>query len=485
MDAAVNDTKALIERIAALRQRLAPPAMVPPPDVTAGSQDVPAVRIDPAHAVDEKVRQGAWHNRLIDCTLRAHEAGEVTAYSAPLPPQLTASGARLVRKGRDLLQVLREIAQEPAVQDGPSDPLGALHAGTVAMIDTVLRAVQTFPPSAAAQLPLCEGLDGVLAAVDERVAALTAGLARRRHETGHIDYLADLLRRLAAGQAVAPAPLAALADTVVDEARQGQPLRFLYAAPDDPARFAAAHGLTVAQVLVRLLLENTDPQTPVQLAAMAALVHDIGMVCVPVAVLAKAGPLTDEERRLVEKHAAAGAPLVAPLWPAGGWPVDAVTDHHERPDGTGYPNGRRDIQIAEVVRLLTICDVYAALCCPRPQRPALDSRTALTETLLMAERDALDRQQAERLLVLSFYPAGSTVELNDGALALVLAAQPAASALTNPARPVVLLLTDAQAQALAWPRVVDLAGEKERSVLRALSAAERRRLLGRRFPALI
>jgi HD-GYP domain-containing protein (c-di-GMP phosphodiesterase class II) len=353
------------------------------------------------------------------------------------------------------------------------------------MIETVLRAVLAFPPSPGDQLPLCEGLDAVVEAVDERVAALTAGLVQRRRETGQIEYLAEIFRRLAAGQAVAPQPVAALAVTIVREARQGQPLRFLHASPQDPARFAAAHGLTVAQVLARVLLENADPQTPIELAAMAALVHDVGMACVPTEVLGKPGPLTDEERRLVERHAAAGGPMVATLWPGGGWPVDAVTDHHERPDGTGYPHGRKDIQVAEPVRLLAICDVYAAMCCRRPHRPAFDSRTALTETLLLAERNALDRQQAERLLQISFYPAGSVVELSDAAVALVLAAQPGARGLANPARPVVLLLTDAQAQPLAWPRVADLAEEKDRSVVRALAPAERRRLLGRRYPELV
>lgn len=303
--------------------------------------------------------------------------------------------------------------------------------------------MQAFPAAASEQLPLCDGLDGVLAAVEERVGALTAGLAHRRRETGQVDYLAEILRRLATGQLVAPPPLQALADTVVQEARAGEPLRFLHAPPQDPARFAAAHGLTVAQVLGRLLLQDADPHTPIQLAVMAALVHDVGMACLPAELLAKPGPLTDDERRQVEKHAAAGGLLVAPLWPGGGWPVDAVTDHHERPDGTGYPFGRKDIQVAETVRLLAVCDVYAALCCPRPHRPALDTRTALTETLLLAERNALDRQQAERLLLLSFFPAGSVVELNDGAAAIVLSAQPGQRGLTNPARPIVLLLTNA------------------------------------------
>ncbi len=473
----MSDTKALLEKIAALRQRV---AAVTPPPIAVAPGNGPAVRSDPAHDVDEKVRQGAWHSRLIDRSLRPHEAAD----AAPLPPRLTAGGARLLTKGRALLQGLRVVADEPAIQAGPADPLGALHAATVAMLESVLRTVQAFPPSAAEQVRLCEGLEAMLETVEERVGILNAGLSHRRGENDRIGYLAEILRRLAAGQPVAPPPLSALADTIVHEARAGLPLRFLSAPPREPARFAAAHGLTVAQVLARLMLHGPE-SVPVQTAVMAALVHDVGMVCVPAELLMKPGPLTDDERRLVEKHAAAGGPMVAQLWPGGGWPADAVTDHHERPDGTGYPMGRKDIQVAEAVRLLAVCDVYAALCCPRPHRAALDSRTALTETLLLAERDVLDRQQAERLLVLSFYPPGSVVELSDGAAALVLAAQPGPGALTNPARPIVLLLTDAQAHPLVLPRVIDLAQERDRSIVRGLPAAERRRLLGRRYPELV
>jgi HD domain len=470
----MSDTKELLQKIAALRQRLGPIAAPP--------ADAGGVRTDSAHAALDKVEQGGLHNRLIDRALRPLDPAIQTA---PLPVRLTASGARMLVKGRDLLQALRAVADDPALEADSLDPLAALHAGTVAMIDTVLRAVQAFPPSATEQLRLCEGLEAILAAVEERVGVLNAGLNHRRREIGHIDYLAEILRRLAAGQPVTLPPLLALAETVVHEARSGRPLRFLHAAAGDPARFVAAHSLTVAQVLARLLLQGADTGVPVQLAVTAALVHDVGMLRVPAEILGKPGALTDEERRLIEKHAGAGGPMVAPLWPGGGWPVDAVTDHHERPDGTGYPFGRKDTQVAEIVRLLAVCDTYAALCCPRPHRPAMDSRTALTETLMLAERDALDREQAERLLVLSFYPAGSVVELNDGAAALVLSAQPGLRALASPSRPIVLLLTDAHLQALALPRVIDLVQEKERSIVRGLPSTDRRRLLGQRYPELV
>src|SRR5260370_25884752 len=119
----MSDTKELLQKIAALRQRLGPVAAPP--------SDAAGVRTDPAHAVEEKAEQGGLHNRLIDRALRPLDPA---AQAAPLPVRLTASGAPLLVKGRDLLQALRAVADDPALDADSLDPLAAPHAGTVAMI---------------------------------------------------------------------------------------------------------------------------------------------------------------------------------------------------------------------------------------------------------------------------------------------------------------------------------------------------------------
>ncbi len=95
----------------------------------------------------------------------------------------------------------------------------------------------------------------------------------------------------------------------------------------------------------------------------------------------------------------------------------------------------------------------------------------------------LDRDYAERLLNLSFYPVGSAVEMADGSLALVAAA-PSASAddLNAPARPVVAVLTDPHGESLPGPRHFDLTRREDQSIVRTLPAGERRELLAARFP---
>jgi HD-GYP domain-containing protein (c-di-GMP phosphodiesterase class II) len=462
--AAMTDTKLLLQRIAALRTRLDEGA-----EATA----------DSVGAIEEKVQRGTVHNALIEHSLRVAETNEPVPATAM---RLTARGVRLLRKGRELLNMLRDIADDAEFQRAEeSDAVARLHHEGMAMIDLLLRTVQAFPPAVSVQLRMCDGLDVVLAEVEKRIAVLHSRLAHRMRESARIDELANYLRALAADHPVGLTPLLALATAVLDEARAGQPLRFLYASPTDPARFAAAHGLTVAQVLARLLLDDHEWAPQLQQALMAALVHDVGMVRVPAEALLTPGPLGPDERRLVEKHTAIAEAMLAKLWPGGGWTVDAAAQHHERSDGTGYPLGRRELQLSSFVKLLAVCDVYAALCSPRPHRAPLDTRSALTETLLLAERDCLDKAAAERLLLLSFYPVGSLVELNDGALAVVVATHPGERGMTQPSRPIVSLISDAQGQPLSWPSVVDLLENQQRSIVRALTAAERHAVLGKQF----
>jgi HD-GYP domain-containing protein (c-di-GMP phosphodiesterase class II) len=263
------------------------------------------------------------------------------------------------------------------------------------------------------------------------------------------------------------------------------PVRFLHASPHHPFRFIACHSLTVAQVIARVLLHDPEWKGRLQEPILAALLHDIGMVRIPAEILSHPGPLNDDQRRRMENHTREGSGVLVPLAPGAPWLIEAAVGHHERSDGTGYPAGLVEMQLSPLVRLVTVCDIYAALCCPRPYRGALEPRTALTDTLLLADQGALDKFQAERLMNLSFYPVGSVVELSDGSTAVVVAAQCGNSDKVDPARPVVALLTDNEGLPTPAPTVVDLTQGDERTVLRRLLVSERRELVGKRYPVLV
>lgn len=111
--------------------------------------------------------------------------------------------------------------------------------------------------------------------------------------------------------------------------------------------------------------------------ATGGLIHDIGKLSIPDSILKKPGPLTDDEYEHIKKHAAQGEKLLDEL---GGFPPGVrrlVRNHHERLDGTGYPNGLAGDEIDLDTRILSACDVYDALISPRVYRPAWDHAEAI------------------------------------------------------------------------------------------------------------
>jgi HD-GYP domain-containing protein (c-di-GMP phosphodiesterase class II) len=475
----MTETQVLLSKIAALRQRLEQAqGLVQDANSAAASllQDDDAIS-----QLENKVQAGARQQLLLDTTLR-QLPGIAGGDGAALPAQLTSRAARLLRQSHDLLGQLRKVAEHPLLPTAPSDPLAKLYHETVSMTDTVLRTVQAFPPAPSAQMRLCEGLEAVLQVVADRLTTITGTLQEWQDALGRRQTLADLLSALAAGHTVESKALLPLAEAIHADALQNLPLHFPDGSGQDLPQHVATHSLTVAAVIARLTRHDTEWRSRPLEPILAALIHDVGMLKVPAAVLAQQGPLADEYRRMIEAHPLLGADLAIRVTPSTTWMVEAAAQHHERLDGSGYPTGLRELQLKSQVRLLAVCDVYAAMCQPRAYRPALDTRTALTDTLLLAEKGQLDRNAAERLLQLAFYPIGAVVELSDGAVGVVVATRQGRRDLNTPARPVVAVLTDAQGQLLPAPRHIDLAETEGPSILRGLPAAERRERLGRRYP---
>ena len=108
----------------------------------------------------------------------------------------------------------------------------------------------------------------------------------------------------------------------------------------------------------------------------AGIVHDIGKVIVPDAVLLKPGPLTPEEQEIMRRHPVEGERICAPLR-SFHLVLPIIRHHHERLDGSGYPDGLRGEQIPLTARILQIVDVYDALTTDRPYRAALSPKEAL------------------------------------------------------------------------------------------------------------
>jgi putative two-component system response regulator len=131
------------------------------------------------------------------------------------------------------------------------------------------------------------------------------------------------------------------------------------------------------------------PEHELQELRIACLLHDVGKVGVPDCILLKPGPLDVEEVGIVKQHPVVGENICSPLRSFRGV-LPAIRHHHERMDGSGYPDGLRGEQIPVAARVLQVADIYDALTTDRPYRVALTSEEALQILDQEAARGWLD-----------------------------------------------------------------------------------------------
>jgi len=134
----------------------------------------------------------------------------------------------------------------------------------------------------------------------------------------------------------------------------------------------------VADLSTQLAARMGLPSSDIRGVMLAAQLHDIGKLFVPVNVLRKPGALDDAEWAIVRKHSAMGAAVVART-AAISSAARAVCEHHERWDGTGYPGGAHGVEISQAARIIAVADVFDALRSARSYKGAWSEQDALAE----------------------------------------------------------------------------------------------------------
>jgi putative nucleotidyltransferase with HDIG domain len=149
----------------------------------------------------------------------------------------------------------------------------------------------------------------------------------------------------------------------------------LVATLDARDQYTAGHSTAVAvysrDIARRMGLSETDQQK----AHVAGLVHDIGKIGLPPGLLEKDGPLTLDERRVMQSHSEIGERILANVETYREI-AEIVRHHHERVDGNGYPDGLTEVQTPLISRIISVADAYNAMTSDRPYREAMPSRVA-------------------------------------------------------------------------------------------------------------
>jgi len=144
------------------------------------------------------------------------------------------------------------------------------------------------------------------------------------------------------------------------------------------------------------------------------LIHDIGKLSVPESILLKPGPLTPEERKIMEQHTVIGERICAPLRSFRNV-LPIIRHHHEKQDGSGYPDGLKGEEVPLTARILQVTDIYDALTTDRPYHKAVSSQRAFAIMREEVNRGWWDASLVDQLelLVLELVPKLAGVGANN------------------------------------------------------------------------
>lgn len=221
----------------------------------------------------------------------------------------------------------------------------------------------------------------------------------QRHFVAASAGMADMLSAAADGRAL---PVTTIEDSVeainraADNHDLGTWLDMVWT--HDDATYQ--HCLLVAGLAAAFACELGFPEESRRLVTCAAVLHDIGKAQVPLSILHKRGKLTREELAVLREHPQVGYEMLLRQDAFPREAVEAARSHHEYLDGSGYPRGLKGDEIPDVVRMVTICDIYAALVERRSYKMPMRPEAAYDSLLGMGAKLDADLVRAFRPVVL-------------------------------------------------------------------------------------
>lgn len=161
------------------------------------------------------------------------------------------------------------------------------------------------------------------------------------------------------------------------------------------------HCLLVAGLAAAFARELGFPEPARQLVTSAAVLHDIGKARVPLSILHKRDKLTAEELAVIREHPQIGYEMLLRQGAFARDVVEVTRSHHEYLDGTGYPQGLKAEEISDIVRMITICDIYAALIERRSYKEPMEPEEAYAVLIGMGGKLDADLLRAFRPVVMA------------------------------------------------------------------------------------
>ncbi|MDP4074340.1 HD-GYP domain-containing protein [Acidovorax sp. A1169] len=307
-------------------------------------------------------------------------------------------------KGLDVAAGVRSVSREEADFQVETD---------FGMLDK-LPPLQVDPPSPPSPPPAPRRASGRAAASmhsELQAAASICGEARQA--------MVSMFSEARMGKAVNSENARSLVEEISDSVTRNPGALISLARLKTADDYTYMHSVAVCALMVALAKQINLNEEHTRVAGMAGLLHDLGKAAIPLAVLNKPGKLTDEEFAVVQSHPVQGYLMLQEGCSVEAAVLDACRHHHEKMDGSGYPDKLKGEQITLIARMTAVCDVYDAITSDRPYKRGWDPAESLRRMAEWTKGHFDPRLFQAFVKSIGIYPVGSLVRLTSGRIGVV------------------------------------------------------------------
>jgi HD-GYP domain-containing protein (c-di-GMP phosphodiesterase class II) len=277
------------------------------------------------------------------------------------------------------------------------------------------------------------------------------GTARKAYAGGEAS-IRQTLSAVRIGRSLDAASVKGAVRSLTESVLRNPDAMLLFSQLRKKGEYAVSHALDVAIYMTAFgrFLQLEAPQ--IEFLGYVGLLQDVGKVRLPNALLEKRAPLNAAEREQAKLHVRYSAEILGATPGIPGELARVALLHHERHDGSGYPNALRGHQIGMIGSIAAIADTYDALTLTRPYAEAVSPSAAIS-ALYKSRGVHFDANLVEQFIrFIGIFPVGSLVELNTGEIGVVISQNP-----TERLKPRVMVIRDVKGYALPVQKLLDLA----------------------------